>query len=95
MSDNTERREDYKNLDEFKTTITKVHERQKHIIDGQNKMVDWCEKHSGEGDATTHGLVDKRLSSHSRKLNIITGIGALLTFIGLGSLATMLGIKSE
>ena len=51
----------------------------------------WCQKHSGEGDATTHGVVDKRLSSHSKSINLIVGaVIGIPAIVGLIALVVRL-----
>jgi len=63
------------------------------VLDDCHHMREWQEKHSGEGTETTHAIIDKRLSTHSRQINMIRGIGTLLAFLGLGNLTDWLGLK--
>lgn len=46
----------------------------------------WQHGHDGQGEGTTHDLLDKRLSVHSKSINILKGIGYVLSFLGLGNL---------
>lgn len=50
------------------------------------EIKDWQKGHDGQGEGTTHDLLDKRLSVHSKSINILKGIGYVLSFLGLGNL---------
>lgn len=39
---------------------------------------EWQRGHDGQGEGTTHGIIDRRLSSHSMWINIFRGMGLLL-----------------
>ena len=65
-----------KHWDKLEEIFTEV--KNSKILIGHNtgkldEIKDYMKDHSGEGDATTHGVVDKRLSSHSKSINLIVG----------------------
>ena len=69
-----EKRSDYKTLGKLEANV-------ENILDVCRKNSEWMEKHSGEGEGTTHYNQDKKISSNSKKLNWILGIGSLGAFL--------------
>ena len=45
-------------------------------------LKEWTERHAGQGEGTEHGIIDKRLSNHSTKINWIIGVGS-----GIGAIS--------
>ena len=74
MSNGKEKREDYKNLGKMEANV-------ETILESCKKSSEWMEKHSGEGEGTTHDIQNKKISSNSKKLNWILGIGSLGAFL--------------
>lgn len=60
------------------------------VKDVKKEVKEWQQAHDGQGTGTTHDLLDKRLSAHSMWINILKGMGILLTALGLGNIAAWL-----
>lgn len=53
------------------------------VLRGLERIEKWQDKHSGEGQATTHALVEKRLDAHASSLTKLkTGMGFFTALYG-------------
>lgn len=56
------------------------------ILKNQQEEREWRQQHSGEGDATTHAILNAKVAAHEKKFDELAGAKKLITAIGASSI---------